>query len=191
MTVLIFTMPVHFGLRTALFPYSWCLKGAARATPRSFLGSAVPWSFVISQPPSWSQEPWFSVLYRCPTPSTACFSRIAFLLRYKEWIWPLGTGPFSGTTLSWCGFGRDMQRAIRSGCGDDLTRCQPRWPVLACDKHLGKLFLVTPGWWLTNSISRQNSRPEPGENVKVSWKKGPQGVLPPRAPGTLLEGECS
>lgn len=38
----------------------------------------------------------------------------------------------------------------------------------------GQMFLVTPGWWLTNSINHQNSRPEPGENVKVSWKKAPR-----------------
>lgn len=166
-------MPVHFGLHAPLFPYSWCLKGSVRVTPCSFLVSAVPWPFVISQPPSWSQKSWFSVLYRCPphppTPLSAfpsevqgatLTSRDQSLRRHQcllRWLWA----------------GHVKGNKIRLWWRPDKVSAPMASPGLW--QAPGQMFLVTPGWWLTNSISHQNSRPEPGENVKVSWKKAPRG----------------
>lgn len=184
MTVLIFTMPVHFGLHTPLFPYNWTLKGGCLCNSPLLPGQCCSLVFChISGTLMVTKALIFSAL-QMPNPPTACFSRIAFLLTSRD-----QSLLRHHCLLIWLWAGHAKGNKIRLWWRPDKVSAPMVSPGLW--QASGQMFLVTPGWWLTNSISHQNSRPEPGENVKVSWKKGPQGVLPPRAPGTLLEGECS
>lgn len=179
-------MPIHFGLCTPLFPYS-CNSGLLPGQCCSLAFSHISASLIVTTPTI------FSVLQMSNThPSlTVCFSRIAFLLMYREWIWPLGTSPFSATNVPWCVLGQQHVKVNKIRLWWWCDKVSAPMAVPGLWQAPGQMFLATPGWWLTNSISHQNSRPKPGGNGKVSCKKGPQGVLPSWALGTLSEGKCS
>ena len=166
-----------------LVPYNWYLKGGYFCDSGPHLDRPCS-HFLLSWWSLWSRSPGFSVLHKC--------CALAFLYTLPA----TKRGTWAGAPeihllspdVPWCLFGQWHVKANKIRSGQRCDKVSAPMAVPGLWQAPGQAFSMTPGWWLTKSISHQNSQSESRRKCQRQLWEAPQAFCHCEPQGTLSVG---